>query len=145
MPPADDTYPLVMISAKTGLHVLNSSYSNLSGHLHAEGAPEVQIHGSDAETRSHEPVLRPLARIPIATTKMVPVLPRSSQFRLRVEVVMEHVSPTAGPLEALGQGAGPACHRAREGHAGPKVEGAVGVERERYRVGLGTPSKLRCR
>ena len=96
MPAADDTYPPVMISAKTGLHVLRSSCSNLRGHLHAEGAPEVQIHGSDAETRSHESVLRPLARIPIATTKMVPVLPQSSQFMLRVEVVMEHVSPNAG-------------------------------------------------
>ena len=49
--PAQDTYPLVMISAKTGLHFLNSSYSNLPRHLHAEGAPEVQIHGSDAGTR----------------------------------------------------------------------------------------------
>jgi len=49
--PAQDTYPLVMISAKTGLHFLNSSYSNLPRHLHAEGAPDVQIHTSDAEPR----------------------------------------------------------------------------------------------
>jgi anaerobic selenocysteine-containing dehydrogenase len=51
VPPPADTHPLVMISAKTGLHFLNSSYSNLPRHLRAEGAPEVQIHGSDAEER----------------------------------------------------------------------------------------------
>ena len=51
VPPAQDTYPLVMISAKTGLHFLNSSYSNLPRHLRAEGPPEVQIDLSDAERR----------------------------------------------------------------------------------------------
>ena len=51
VPLAADTYPLVMVSAKTGLHFLNSSYSNLPRHLRAEGAPEVQIDPSDAERR----------------------------------------------------------------------------------------------
>ena len=52
VPPAADTYPLVMVSAKTGLHFLNSSYSNLPRHLRAEGPPEVQIDPSDAERRA---------------------------------------------------------------------------------------------
>ncbi|HKA12845.1 MAG TPA: molybdopterin-dependent oxidoreductase [Candidatus Dormibacteraeota bacterium] len=51
VPPAADTYPLVMISAKTGLHLLNSSYSNLPWHLRAEGHPEVQIDPADARRR----------------------------------------------------------------------------------------------
>ncbi|HKA48954.1 MAG TPA: molybdopterin-dependent oxidoreductase [Candidatus Dormibacteraeota bacterium] len=51
VPPAADTYPLIMISAKTGLHFLNSSYSNLPWHLRAEGSPEVQIDPADARRR----------------------------------------------------------------------------------------------
>jgi len=42
-----------------------------------------------------------------------------------------------GPLEALGQCARLAGHRARKGHVGPQVEGPVGMERKGYRIGLG--------
>src|SRR5262249_26273339 len=50
--PAADIYPLVMVSAKTWLHFLNSSYSNLPRPLRAEGPQEVEIDPSDAERRA---------------------------------------------------------------------------------------------
>lgn len=51
VPPPASAFPLVMISAKTGLHFLNSSYSNSPRHLRAEGQPAVQMDTSDAAQR----------------------------------------------------------------------------------------------
>ena len=51
VPPPASALPLVMISAKTGLHFLNSSYSNSPRHLRAEGQPAVQMDTSDAAQR----------------------------------------------------------------------------------------------
>ena len=50
-PPADGALPLVMVSAKTELHFLNSSYSHLPRHLRAAGEPEVQLDPADAAAR----------------------------------------------------------------------------------------------
>ena len=47
----DGGFPLVMISAKTALHFLNTSYAHLPRHLRAQGAPEVQIDPVDAGVR----------------------------------------------------------------------------------------------
>ncbi len=41
-------YPLSLISAKSPLHYLNSSYANLPRHLKAEGEPRLDIHTDDA-------------------------------------------------------------------------------------------------
>jgi anaerobic selenocysteine-containing dehydrogenase len=49
-PPADG-YPLTLISAKTALHFLNSSYSNMPRHARAEGAPTVSVDPADAAAR----------------------------------------------------------------------------------------------
>jgi anaerobic selenocysteine-containing dehydrogenase len=49
-PPADG-YPLTMLSAKTALHFLNSSYSQVSRHARAEGAPTVSLDPADAAAR----------------------------------------------------------------------------------------------
>src|SRR5262249_1731754 len=96
VPPADDTYPLVMISAKTGLHfpelqLLEPAWA--SARRGCARGPDPQFGRRDPVSRTGLPTSR---SHPIAPTKMVPVLPRSSQFMLRVEVVMEHVSPNAG-------------------------------------------------
>jgi anaerobic selenocysteine-containing dehydrogenase len=50
-PPALDGYPLVLISAKSALHFLNSSYSNLPRHVGAEKEPRLDLHPSDAAAR----------------------------------------------------------------------------------------------
>ena len=47
-------YPLVLISAKSALHFLNSSYSGLPRHLRAEKEPKLSIHPADAEPRGVE-------------------------------------------------------------------------------------------
>jgi anaerobic selenocysteine-containing dehydrogenase len=44
-------YPLMLLSAKTALHFLNSSYANLPRHLKAEREPHLAIHPDDAERR----------------------------------------------------------------------------------------------
>jgi anaerobic selenocysteine-containing dehydrogenase len=49
--PPPDAYPLTMLSAKTALHFLNSSYSNLPRHARAEGAPTVSLDPADAAAR----------------------------------------------------------------------------------------------
>jgi anaerobic selenocysteine-containing dehydrogenase len=46
------TYPLALITAKSALHFLNSSFANLPRHLKAEGEPRLLIHPSDAARRS---------------------------------------------------------------------------------------------
>jgi anaerobic selenocysteine-containing dehydrogenase len=51
VPAAADGHPLVMISAKTGMHFLNTSYSNLPRHLRAEGQPAVEMDPGDAAQR----------------------------------------------------------------------------------------------
>jgi anaerobic selenocysteine-containing dehydrogenase len=48
---ASDRYPLTLITAKSALHFLNSSFANLPRHLKAEGEPRVLIHPNDAEPR----------------------------------------------------------------------------------------------
>jgi anaerobic selenocysteine-containing dehydrogenase len=50
-PPASGEHPLVMVSAKTALHFLNSSYSHLPRHGRAERVPEVQMDPADAAAR----------------------------------------------------------------------------------------------
>ncbi len=50
-PPPPGPEPLVMVSAKYGLHFLNSSYSHLPRHARPEGAPHVVMHVGDAGAR----------------------------------------------------------------------------------------------
>jgi anaerobic selenocysteine-containing dehydrogenase len=50
-PGGDEEWPLVMVSAKTALHFLNSSYSHLPRHARAEGSPTVAIDPADASAR----------------------------------------------------------------------------------------------
>ena len=54
--PAGDTvlaarYPLILMTPKTPLHFLNSSYANLPRHLRAEPEPRLDVHPDDAEAR----------------------------------------------------------------------------------------------
>jgi anaerobic selenocysteine-containing dehydrogenase len=49
--PPVDGYPLTMVSAKTALHFLNSSYSHLPRHARAEGGPAVSLDPADAAAR----------------------------------------------------------------------------------------------
>lgn len=49
--PEDNAYPLTLITAKSALHFLNSSFANLPRHLKAEGEPRLQIHPADAAAR----------------------------------------------------------------------------------------------
>lgn len=49
--PQVDGHPLVLVSAKTALHFLNSSYSNLPRHAAAEGEPAIWIDPADAAQR----------------------------------------------------------------------------------------------
>ena len=44
-------YPLALITAKSALHFLNSSYANLRRHREAEGEPLLDIHPQDAAAR----------------------------------------------------------------------------------------------
>src|SRR5919198_4084063 len=44
-------YPLALLTAKSALHFLNSSYANLPRHLKAERQPLLDIHPDDAEAR----------------------------------------------------------------------------------------------
>ena len=44
-------YPLALITAKSALHFLNSSYANLPHHLQAEGEPLLEMHPDDAAPR----------------------------------------------------------------------------------------------
>ncbi|MDE0206496.1 MAG: molybdopterin oxidoreductase family protein, partial [Candidatus Tectomicrobia bacterium] len=44
-------FPLVLMTPKTPLHFLNSSYANLPRHLRAEPEPRLDIHPGDAEAR----------------------------------------------------------------------------------------------
>jgi anaerobic selenocysteine-containing dehydrogenase len=48
----DGAYPLVLLTAKSALHFLNSSYANMARHLKAERQPLLDIHPDDAEARS---------------------------------------------------------------------------------------------
>ena len=50
-PPAANGHPLVMVSAKTGLHALNSSYAHLPRHGRADGPPVVEMDPADAGRR----------------------------------------------------------------------------------------------
>src|SRR3984893_534783 len=49
--PPVDGYPLTMVSAKTALHFLNSTYSPLPRHARAEGGPAVSLDPADAAAR----------------------------------------------------------------------------------------------
>jgi anaerobic selenocysteine-containing dehydrogenase len=44
-------FPLLLITAKSALHFLNSSYANLPHHLNAEREPLLDMHPDDAATR----------------------------------------------------------------------------------------------
>ena len=44
-------FPLLLMTPKTPLHFLNSSYANLPRHLRAEPEPKLDIHPADAESR----------------------------------------------------------------------------------------------
>ena len=44
-------YPLILLTAKSALHFLNSSYANLPRHLKAEGEPRLDLHSDDAGPR----------------------------------------------------------------------------------------------
>jgi anaerobic selenocysteine-containing dehydrogenase len=48
---AADAYPLTLLTGKSALHFLNSSYANLPRHLKAEGEPRLLIHPDDAQPR----------------------------------------------------------------------------------------------
>jgi anaerobic selenocysteine-containing dehydrogenase len=50
-PPSANGFPLVMVSAKYGLHFLNSSYAHLPRHAAAEGEMRVDMHADDAGAR----------------------------------------------------------------------------------------------
>jgi anaerobic selenocysteine-containing dehydrogenase len=50
-PAADPDFPLTLVSAKLGLHFLNSSYSHLPRHARLEGEPEVHLDSADATLR----------------------------------------------------------------------------------------------
>lgn len=50
-PPPPDPHPLVMVSAKTALHFLNTSYSHLPRHARAEGELAVWMDPTDAAAR----------------------------------------------------------------------------------------------
>jgi anaerobic selenocysteine-containing dehydrogenase len=45
-------YPLALITAKSAVHFLNSSYANLPRHLKAEGEPRLDLHPADAAARA---------------------------------------------------------------------------------------------
>ncbi len=47
-------YPLNLLTPKSTLHFLNSSYANLPRHLKAAGEPQLQIHPDDASPRGIE-------------------------------------------------------------------------------------------
>ena len=49
--PDDDAYPLTLITGKSALHFLNSSFANLPRHLKAEREPRLQMHPNDAAAR----------------------------------------------------------------------------------------------
>lgn len=51
LPPPPGPEPLVMVSAKYGLHFLNSSYSHLPRHARPEGPPHAVLHADDAAPR----------------------------------------------------------------------------------------------
>jgi anaerobic selenocysteine-containing dehydrogenase len=53
-PPADPDHPLTMVSAKTALHFLNSSYGNSPRHVNAERRPVLSMNTIDAGTRRIE-------------------------------------------------------------------------------------------
>ena len=44
-------FPLLLMTPKTPLHFLNSSYANLPRHLRAEPEPRLDVHPNDAESR----------------------------------------------------------------------------------------------
>ncbi|MCB0165480.1 MAG: molybdopterin-dependent oxidoreductase [Anaerolineae bacterium] len=44
-------YPLMLLTAKSALHFLNSSYANLPRHLKAEREPRLALHPDDADPR----------------------------------------------------------------------------------------------
>lgn len=44
-------YPLALITSKSALHFLNSSYANLPRHLRAEREPRLEMHPDDASPR----------------------------------------------------------------------------------------------
>ena len=50
-PELASSYPLSMITAKSALHFLNSSYANLPRHLKAEGEPMLEMHPQDGASR----------------------------------------------------------------------------------------------
>ena len=50
--PLRSRFPLGLITAKSALHFLNSSYANIPRHLRAEREPLADIHPADAATRS---------------------------------------------------------------------------------------------
>jgi anaerobic selenocysteine-containing dehydrogenase len=47
-PEGDEGYPLRLITAKSAVHFLNSSYANLPRHLKGEGEPLLDVHPTDA-------------------------------------------------------------------------------------------------
>lgn len=47
----EETHPLALVSAKTALHFLNTSYSMLPRHARAEGEPAVEMDAADATSR----------------------------------------------------------------------------------------------
>jgi anaerobic selenocysteine-containing dehydrogenase len=50
--PLRTRFPLALVTAKSALHFLNSSYANLPRHLRAEKEPLADIHPADAGSRS---------------------------------------------------------------------------------------------
>ena len=50
--PLRSRYPLALVTAKSALHFLNSSYANLPRHIRAEKEPLADIHPTDAANRS---------------------------------------------------------------------------------------------
>jgi anaerobic selenocysteine-containing dehydrogenase len=45
-------FPLLLLTSRSAIHFLNSSYANLPRHLRAEGEPRVDLHDADAQARA---------------------------------------------------------------------------------------------
>jgi anaerobic selenocysteine-containing dehydrogenase len=45
-------FPLLLLTSRSAIHFLNSSYANLPRHLRAEGQPYVDLHEADAQARA---------------------------------------------------------------------------------------------
>jgi anaerobic selenocysteine-containing dehydrogenase len=96
--PTDAAWPLSLLTPKSEVHFLNSSYAGLSWHRKAAGEPRLDLHAEDAAPRG------------IVDGDMVRVLNDRGELRLRVRVE-DRVRPGTAAMpfgwEADGEGPGP--------------------------------------